>query len=382
LVDIGIARSFEVLCMDEDVAEDLARREGLPADLNAWLFEPVDRFRREFGRWFDLTGFGPEETPFRTVMAEPGLTLRGYSPASAAGPVLLIVPAPIKRAYIWDLAPWVSVVRRGLEAGLSVYLACWERPGRSGQAFGLADYADRLILDSVSAIENERGDGPLFLAGHSLGGTFATFFAALHPARVKGLVLLGAPLHFGPEVGSIDRWIAAAPPVRYLTAAAAPVAGSLLSGCSFLADPSTFGWRRVWDGFRSLGDPRAQRIYLAVERWACDEMAMAPALFEEVVESLYREDRFMRGTLSIGGRRVAPELVEAPLLSVVDPHCRVVPPQAVLPFHHAARSRDATVLWYGGDVGISLQHVGMLVGREAHRTLWPEIVHWLHRHAG
>lgn len=348
---------------------------------DAWLFEPFDRFRREFGLWLDLAGFGSEETPFRTVAAEPGLTLRGYAPPSAAGPVLLIVPAPIKRAYIWDLAPGASVVRRALESGLSVYLAYWERPGRIGQSFGLADYADRLILDSVEAIGREKGDGPVFLAGHSLGGTFAALFAALHPERVKGLVLLGAPLHFGPRVGTIDRWIAAAPPARYLTALAAPVAGSLLTGAAFLADPMTFGWLRLWDGFRSLGDSQAQRTWLAVERWACDELPMAPALFEEIVEWLYREDRFMRGTLSIGGRRVAPELVEAPLLSVVDPNCRVIPPHAVLPFHRAARSRDATVLGYGGDVGVSLQHVGMLVGQEAHRTLWPEIVRWLHGHA-
>ncbi|WP_077731112.1 alpha/beta fold hydrolase [Methylocaldum sp. 14B] len=371
--------------MDDDVTDDFATRQGFYPNLDTWLFEPIDRFRRDLGLWFDLTGFGREETPFRTVMSAPGLTLRRYGPEPEpepeAGPVLLIVPAPIKRAYIWDLVPWASVVRRGLESGLSVYLVCWERPGRIGQSFGLADYADRLILDSVRAIGKERGNGPVFLAGHSLGGTLATFFAALHPECVKGLILLGAPLHFGRDVGLIDRWIATAPPAQYLTVVVAPVAGSLLSGCSFLADPLTFGWRRLLNGFRSLGDPQAQRTYLAVERWACDEMSMAPALFEEIVEWLYREDRFMRGNLSINGHKVAPRLVEAPVLSAVDPNCRIVPPQAVLPFHRAVRSRDTTVLWYGGDVGVSLQHVGMLVGQEAHRSLWPEIMRWVHARA-
>ncbi|HYE35532.1 alpha/beta fold hydrolase [Methylocaldum sp.] len=366
--------------MNHGLMDDSQSRQGSDMDPNASLFEPVDRFRRGLGVWFDLTGFGPEETPFRTAMSEPGLTLRSYSPTSGAGPVLLIVPAPIKRAYIWDLVPWASVVRRGLASGLSVYLAYWERPGRIESEFGLADYADRLIVDCVEAIGKEQGNGPVFLAGHSLGGTFATFFAALHPGSVRGLVLLGAPLHFGPDVGPIDRWAAMAPPAQISTAAGHPVAGSLLSGLSFLADPLTFGWLRISDGLRSLSDSRALRTHLAVERWACDEMPMAPALFGEIVEWLYREDRFMRGSLSIGGHRVAPELVESPLLSVVDPHCRVVPPQAVLPFHQAARSRDATVLRYGGDIGVSLQHVGMLVGREAHRTLWPEIMRWLHAH--
>jgi polyhydroxyalkanoate synthase len=366
--------------MNYGCLNDPRNRQAQDVDWNAGLFEPMDRFRRGLGAWFDLLGLGPEETPFRTVFSEAGLSLRNYGPGPSAGPALLIIPAPIKRAYLWDLVPWASVVRRGVEGGLSVYLACWERSGRVGRTFGLADYADRLILDGVRAIGKEKGNGPVFLAGHSLGGTLATFFAALHPEWVKGLVLLGAPLHFGRDAGSLDRWIAAAPPMPGPAAAAEPVAGSWLSGSSFLADPLTFGWQRWSDGLRSFGDPQALRTYLAVERWACDEVPMAPVLFREIVEGLYREDRFMRGSLSIGGRRVAPECVEAPLLSVVDPHCRVVPPEAVLPFHRAARSRDATVLWYGGDVGVSLQHVGMLVGREAHRTLWPEIVRWIYAH--
>jgi polyhydroxyalkanoate synthase len=367
--------------MNDDAGGDSTIRPGLGINLEPSLLEPLDRFRRELGVWLDRAGLGPEESAFRTVLTEPGLTLRNYDPEPKAGPVLLIVPAPIKRAYIWDLLPRASVVRRGLESGLSVYLACWEHPGRDGRSFGLADYAERFMLDCVGSIEKERGNGSVFLAGHSLGGTLAALFTALHPERVRGLILLGAPLCFGPEVGALDRWIAKAPPAQHLTAFVAPVAGSLLSGWSLVADPLTFGWRRLRDGVRSLTDPRAQRTYLAVERWACDEMPMASAFFEELVEWLYREDRFMRGNLMIGGRRAVPELVRAPVLGVVDPNCRIVPPRAVLPFLRAVKSRDTAVIRYDGDVGVSLQHVGMLVGRDAHRTLWPEIIRWLHARA-
>jgi polyhydroxyalkanoate synthase len=36
------------------------------------------------------------------------------------------------------------------------------------------------------------------------------------------------------------------------------------------------------------------------------------------------------------------------------------------------------VLWYEGDVGVVLQHLGMLVGRRAHQELWPAILDWMH----
>src|SRR5690554_6541164 len=132
--------------MSEHGSSDSAIRPGLGINLEPSFFEPMDRFRRELGVWLDRAGLGPEESPFRTVLSEPGLTLRNYDPEPRAGPVLLIVPAPIKRAYIWDLLPQASVVRRGLENGLSVYLAYWEHPGRDGRSFGLADYAERFML--------------------------------------------------------------------------------------------------------------------------------------------------------------------------------------------------------------------------------------------
>jgi polyhydroxyalkanoate synthase len=37
------------------------------------------------------------------------------------------------------------------------------------------------------------------------------------------------------------------------------------------------------------------------------------------------------------------------------------------------------VLHYEGDVGVSLQHVGPLVGRRAHVLLWPKIAEWIER---
>ena len=36
-----------------------------------------------------------------------------------------------------------------------------------------------------------------------------------------------------------------------------------------------------------------------------------------------------------------------------------------------------TLVHYEGDVGVNLQHVGVLVGRSAHERIWPQIFDWL-----
>ncbi len=88
----------------------------------------------------------------------------------------------------------------------------------------------------------------------------------------------------------------------------------------------------------------------------------------------------MKGILNIRGRRTAPEYITIPMISIVDSRCDIVPPQAVIPFHLAVQSTDKKILWYKGDRGVSLQHVGMLVGKNAHRFLWPEIIKWVKSH--
>ncbi len=344
-----------------------------------WTFhEQIDRVRRWQGQVLDALGLGPIETPSRLVQSNPGVTLKAYGDEGDAGPVVLIVPAPIKRAYIWDLVPWASVVRQCLRVSARVYLIQWERPGDAEQGFGLAEYADRLILDCLDAIRVETGQPQAVLAGHSLGGTLAAIFSALHPERVQGLILLGAPLHFGRDVGILDRLVAVLPRADSLIPVPGDIPGSFLGMVGGLASPMTFGAARWADWVRSFPDPRAMGTHLRVERWTLDEMPLASRLFQEVVEELYRADCFMRGRLVVRGRCAAPESIDAPLLSVLDARCPIAPPQSVLPFLHAVRSPERRLLWYEGDTGVALRHVGMLVGRSAHQRVWPEILRWIH----
>ena len=97
------------------------------------------------------------------------------------------------------------------------------------------------------------------------------------------------------------------------------------------------------------------------------------------MEELYRADRFHRGNLSLAGRVVGPGSIVAPLLTVASPDSRVIPASSVVPFHQAAASPEKELLWYPGDHGVALQHVGVLVGHHAHAELWPRIIQWMRR---
>jgi polyhydroxyalkanoate synthase len=307
--------------------------------------------------------------------------LHAYQPpgaAVAAGPVLLIIPAPIKRAYIWDLQPEASVVRYAQHRGLRVYLLEWLDPGPREDGFGLADYAERLPLAALDAVAAETGEAAAVLAGHSLGGTFAAILASLHPQRARGLVLVDAPLAFGPDRGGpLARAVAAAPHARLLSRlGGSPVPGSFTALLSTAAVPDAFVLQRWTDLGASLGDPLAAAIHARVERWVLDEFAMPGQLFEDVLERLYREDRFTVSTLEVAGRRTGLDRLRSPVLGVTNPPGRVVPPVSVLAGLEAMPSGvPRRVLQHnGGERGPVLQHLGPLIGPAFHARLWPEIL--------
>lgn len=342
-----------------------------------WWFESLDKMRKRRGVAMDQMGFGPSESPFQTALTVPGVRLRFYGGNHASHNIALIVPAPIKRHYIWDLAPECSVIQRAIQADMQVYLAEWMLPDARHANLGLADYGDKLLDQCVRAIRTTHPSARLFLLSHSLGGVFTTIYSALRPEQIAGLVLVETPLHFGDASGSFAPLVTFGPPAGKVAQLFDNVPGSVLSMVSVMASPATFNVERFGDFVASLGSLKTLRTHMLVERWTLDEAPMPGRLFEQVVEDLYRQDSLMRGMLSIAGHRISPKKVTAPLLSVYDPHSVVIPPDSVIAFHDAASSRQKRLLSYEGDTGVALAHVGALMGENAHRHLWPEIFGWL-----
>ena len=336
----------------------------------------MDRTRQARGRMLERAGYGPQETPSVVLHTETGLNVRRYG-EQADGPAVLLIPAPIKRAYIWDLAPQVSVVRRWLERGYRVYLAQWlPLPDETGH-FGLDDYGERLLEVCRDVVAADSGERRMAVAGHSLGGILAAIYSCLHPEHVSATILLESPLHVDARACCFNPLVRATPHARQVADSFGQVPGVFLNMMSAMAAPQAFQAERMMDRFLSLANPAALTNHMRVERWTHDEFPLPGRLFTEIVEDIYRHDAFMQGRLNVGGRRIGPADLRSPLACVVDPRSKLIPLHAMLPFHDAAGSARKLLLRYEGDVGVNLQHVGVLVGPNAHARIWPALFAWL-----
>lgn len=334
--------------------------------------------RRQQGTLLDALGFGPQPKPSRTVWTSRAARVLAYQAPNARQPAILMVPAPIKTSYIWDMASGASALERWLVAGMQAYLIAWQLPDDGDEWMGLDEYASRSILECLQAVAAETGHSKVFLAGHSLGGTLAAIFASLHPERVRALIELEGPMAFG--TGQLEAALARAPPAGAITQALGNVPGTFLDWASAWADPLTFGVEPWIDWMASGRSAAAHRLHWQVRRWSLDESPIARKLFDEVADALYRENRFAERCLRIGGRLADPRAIEVPILAVLDPRSRIVPPASVEAYRTCTGSSDVEILEYRGDTGVLMQHVGVLIGENAHASLWPQILDWSRRH--
>jgi len=337
-------------------------------------FAMIDAVRRAQGDMLGAIGFGPAECSYRVLSSGPHWRLRKYGQTTGQR-ALLIVSAPIKKPYIWDLAPSISIVRLCLAQHWNVYLLEWRPPAAQVEVSGLADYADQSISECVTIVSGESGGRKPFLMGHSLGGTLAAIFCALEQQSVRGLVLVSAPLCFAPKSSQFrDALVALLPPEF---AANGPISGSLLSQMSAVTSPHSFVWARIIDATLTAGDPAARDLHARIGRWALDEVPLPLPLVADIVQLLYRDDRFCKGSLSLRNQNLGPSRLRIPLLAIVNTADEVVPLGAVKPFLDEMPGHETRLIEYEGEPGVGLQHLAALVGRRAQAVLWPEAFSWL-----
>jgi len=201
------------------------------------FFSLDDSARRAAGRLLENAGYGPHEMAWNRIDGSC-FRLRRYVQSAENKLPILIVPAPIKRPYIFDLLPNVSVVRRLVEAGFVVYLYEW--PEEKDGEWDLESSVSSLRL--AAEMIGTQHCCSLILVGHSLGGTLAAITAALEPLLVRKLVLIEAPLKFGDQTGALEPVVLCSPAVP-----PGSVPGSLLDLASVAAAPEEIVFSRHAD---------------------------------------------------------------------------------------------------------------------------------------
>lgn len=114
--------------------------------------------------------------------------------------------------------------------------------GRSDGERALVEDFESVVDDLRDVVQGARGELPVVMVGHSMGGLIATRYAQRHREDLAGLVLTGPAIGLGPV---IEGWLAA-PQLPDDPIDVAVLSRDAAVGAAYAADPLVYhgGWKR------------------------------------------------------------------------------------------------------------------------------------------
>jgi polyhydroxyalkanoate synthase len=317
-------------------------------------------------------------TPRQAIWTLNKATLYRYTPVvppEERKPVpLLLVFALMNRASILDLRPGNSFVEWMLRRGYDVYLLDWGAPGPEDSELGIEDYVLEYMPRAIRKIRAVSGSESVSLLGWCIGALLSTLYAALRPGDgLKNLILLTAPLDFSRK-GDIA--LARMTDERYLDVelilrAYGNMPGELIDyGAKMLKPVENFvgSYVRLLE---NLDNPKVVDAWHAMSTWVNDGIPMAARTYRQLINDFYREDRLMKGTLSLRGEKVDLQRLVANLLVVIADEDHITPPCQSETVVARVGSADREVLRVAGG------HIGIMAGSGAVKMTWPKLDAWL-----
>ncbi len=321
----------------------------------------------------------------QSVWSRGKTTLYRYLPLSAGdGPPLpgrskrapapvLICFALVNRPYVLDLQPDASLVRRLLEAGLTVYLIDWGEPDESDHGRDLEHYLEDALGGCVRHVRAAHATDGVNLLGVCQGGVLSLCYTALHPQHVRNLITLTTAVDFQTPDDLLSRWVRGVD--THLLEQCGNVPGAVLNALFLSLMPFRLTQQKYVRLLLGGADQRAVDEFVRLERWIFDSPPQAAAALTQYVRWFYQENRLARGTLEIGGRRVDLRRIRQPLLNLYASADHIVPAQACALMERHVGSRDYTAC------AIDTGHIGMYVSRRARTAIPARIIDWLRERA-
>jgi len=285
---------------------------------------------------------------------------------------LLFVFALVNRPYILDLRSGKSVVEHFVKRGFDTYNVDWGVPSKADRYLGMKDYIERYMDRLVDHVRERTGRERINILGYCMGGSMSAIYTALHPEKVKNLILLAAPVDWSNKEHLLAKWTDASVfDVDRLIAAFGNAPFDMLQGSFQLLKPISNLVEKYITFYENMEDEKFLEDFFAMEIWLNDNIPVAGEMFRQFVKYCMQQNRLIQGRLEVDGKRVDLKRITCPVLNLVAEQDHLVPCGQSLPFNDAVGSKDRTAIKFRAG------HIGMAVGSRANRELWPKACDWL-----
>jgi poly(3-hydroxybutyrate) depolymerase len=312
----------------------------------------------------------PRWTTHNTIALElTAMRLRNFSQGRAGAPALICAPFALHGATIVDFAPRHSLAAALLDAGVaSLFVTDWRSATSEMRYWNIDDY-----LAELNVAVDEIG-GPVDLVGLCQGGWMALVYAARFPAKVRKLVLAGAPIDIAAGQSKLSK-LANNTPTAFFRELVELGEGRVLGQhlLQLWAPPiERDEIQRILGETDAFGTtpPRLEQRFRDWYAWTVD---LPGKYYLQVVEELFRANQLARKEFVALGRRI----------DFADLHCPV--------FLLAAKDDEivavdqlfaAEPLLTGAHGKVTKEivpgiHLSLFMGKTTLSSAWPAVGRWL-----
>ena len=342
--------------------------------------ETASEFAAAMAREFVSLANPPEP---RTSRPEPGwathnevaleltaVRLRDFSTGSDGAATLVCAPFALHGATIVDLAPHHSLVAALQSAGVGrMFVTDWRPATPEMRFWSIDDY-----LATLNVLVDEMA-GAVNLIGLCQGGWMALMYAARFPAKVRKLVLAGAPIDIAAGKSKLSDLANNTPSSIFKELVE-------LGHGRILGDRLLQFWapnmerneiHRLLQPSDTIGSKVFRRLESRFRDWYAWTVDLPGSYYLQVVEQIFKENRLATGDFVALGRRIDLSKLHCPMFLLAARDDDIVASEQIFATEHLVDYRHCTVTKAIAPCG----HLGLFMGRNVLSTVWLEVAHWI-----
>jgi poly(3-hydroxyalkanoate) synthetase len=302
------------------------------------------------------------------------IVLRAFRDKKTGAPELILPPQASHHSMVADWKKGQSLVETYLKNSKEgVYAIDWKPCTQERKDETIDDLVDQ-VLESIDAINPSKGK--VKLTGLCQGGWLAAIVAARYPEKVKKMTLAAAPIDFTADGGAINAMAETLPMSWYK--AMVNLNNGMMSGEFMVSGfkSLTFVDRYIGDYlklYQNIDDEAfvARRNYFV--RWYDQPQDLAGAWYLQAVEELFKENKLIKGELTIHGEKVDLKAIACPVaLLTADNDNITLKNQLKNITKYISTPKNKILAKHLKDCG----HIGVFIKKDGLEKEWIEALHF------
>ena len=183
------------------------------------------------------------------------------------------------------------------------------------------------------------------------------------------MILHATPIDLGGKGGLVDNWSAHLD-VDKLVDTLGNVPGWFVNMAFVLRNPVEI-FLKYYSYYSEPKNLQEIMQFLWIESWLYDGRPIIGETYREIINKISKKNLLIKNKLMVDDNLIDLKKITMPILNIVGSRDDLVPPQSSKTIMNVIGSEDKKLIEF------PTGHVGLCIGKKAHKQLWPEVGRWL-----